>query len=164
MVLSDHGFSNTLVLGTKSDIWRVDCIGEGAFRDAVCVETSSLVCCTDNDMKGAGSGWVSFSGHIFISDDVTIGGFRASGFSVRVCSSTVYAFSFIETRPQDYLVLGVIPPDLSKSHFKELRTVVPIRLVTDRWNEDGAGLGTYGPPSVSSSEDLTATPELPYTP
>lgn len=36
--LSDHGLRNALILGTKADIWRVDCIGEGAFREAVRVE------------------------------------------------------------------------------------------------------------------------------
>lgn len=40
-------------------------------------------------MKGVGAGWTAFSGDIFISDEVTIGGFRASGFSVRVWSSTL---------------------------------------------------------------------------
>lgn len=55
------------------------------------------------------------------------------------------------------------PPDLSKSPFKELRMIVPVRLATDRWNEDGTGVGTYGPPSISSSDELPAAPELPYT-
>lgn len=41
--------------------------------------------------------------------------------------------------------------------------VVPIRLATDRWNEDGTGLGVYGPPSASSSEEFGAAPELPYS-
>ncbi|KAG9315843.1 hypothetical protein JVU11DRAFT_3492 [Chiua virens] len=120
---------NAIILGTKADIWRVDCIGEGAFRNA-----------------GTGVGWAAFSGDIFISDEIAVGGFRASGFSVR-----------------DYLVLTVMPLDLSKSAFKELRMVVPLRLVTDRWNVDGAGLGVYGPPSISSSEELGAEPELPYS-
>lgn len=71
---------------------------------------------------------------------------------------------FIETKPQDYLVLTMTPPDLSKSPFKELRMVVPIRLATDRWNNDGAGFGVYGPPSIDSSEELAAAPELSYTP
>jgi hypothetical protein len=69
----------------------------------------------------------------------------------------------IETKPQDYLVLTMTPPDLSKSPFKELRMVVPIRLATNRWNNDGTGFGAYGPPSISSSEELAATPELPCT-
>ncbi|KAH0831996.1 hypothetical protein J3R83DRAFT_12899 [Lanmaoa asiatica] len=100
---------NSIIFGTKPDIWRVDCIGEGAFRNA-----------------GIGADWAAFSGDIFISDEVTVGGFRASGFSVRSRSS--------ETKPQDYLVLTMTPPDLSKSPLKELRLVVPIRLATDCWN------------------------------
>ncbi|KAN0087511.1 hypothetical protein V8E55_006132 [Tylopilus felleus] len=120
---------NAVVFGTKADIWRVDCIGEGAFKNT-----------------GSGTDWEAFSGDIFISDEVTVGGFRASGFSVR-----------------DYLVLSMTPPDLSKSPFKELRMVVPIRLTTDRWNNDGTGLWAPGPPSISSSEELTAAPELSYT-
>ncbi|KAF9242652.1 hypothetical protein BU15DRAFT_86833 [Melanogaster broomeanus] len=123
---------NAIVLGTKTDIWRTDCIGEGAFRHA-----------------GDGPEWVAFSGEIFIGDHITIGGFRAGGFSVRDC-----------------LVLTMSPPDLIKSPFKELRMVVPIRLATDPWNEDGSGLGMYGgcygPPSLSSSEELSAEPELRY--
>ncbi|KAF8555747.1 hypothetical protein OG21DRAFT_1483672 [Imleria badia] len=121
---------NAVIFGTKADIWRVDCIGEGVFRNS-----------------GNGPDWQAFSGDIFISDEVTVGGFRASGFSVR-----------------DYLVLTMTPPDLSKSPFKELRMVVPIRLATDRWNNDGGGFGAYGPPSISSSEELAAAPELSYTP
>lgn len=38
--------------------------------------------------------------------------------------------------------------------------VVPIRLATDRWINDGRGLGASGPPSLSSSEELAAAPEL----
>jgi len=32
-------------------------------------------------------------GDIFISDEVTVGRFRASGFSVRECSSSLYAIA-----------------------------------------------------------------------
>ncbi|KIJ17626.1 hypothetical protein PAXINDRAFT_167632 [Paxillus involutus ATCC 200175] len=123
---------NAMVLGTKTDIWRVDCIGEGAFKYAE-----------------DGPGWTAFSGEIFIGNHITIGGFRAGGFSVRDC-----------------LVLTMTPPELVKSPFKELRLVVPIRLATDPWNEDGSGLGAYGgvydPPSMSSSEELLTPPELLY--
>jgi hypothetical protein len=123
---------NAMVLGTKTDIWKTDCIGEGAFRHA-----------------GGGPRWVAFSGEIFIDDHIAIGGFKTVGFSVR-----------------DYLVLTMNPPDPIKSPFKELRMVVPIRLATDPWNEDGSGIcmceGSYGPPSLSSTEDLSAAPELRY--
>lgn len=33
-----------MVFGTKTDIWRVDCIGEGAFRNAVRVESDDVRC------------------------------------------------------------------------------------------------------------------------
>lgn len=63
-------------------------------------------------------------------------------------------------------MLTMTPPELVKSPFKELRLVVPIRLATDPWNEDGSGLGAYGgvydPPSMSSSEELLTPPELLY--
>ncbi|KAG2147491.1 uncharacterized protein EDB93DRAFT_1147631 [Suillus bovinus] len=52
---------NALILGTRTDIWRVDCIGEGAFRHA-------------------GDG-----GDIYISPDIKVGGFRAGGFSIKDC-------------------------------------------------------------------------------
>ncbi|KAH7927817.1 hypothetical protein BV22DRAFT_1060350 [Leucogyrophana mollusca] len=124
--------SNAVVMGTKTDIWRVDCIGEGAFRHA-----------------GDGPDWISFSGEIFISSDVKIGGFKAGGLSVR-----------------DYMVLSVCPPDPVKAPFKELRQVVPIRLATDLWTEDGSFLDAfgaqYGPPSIPSSDELEAAPELRY--
>lgn len=35
-VLDNSLDSNALILGTRTDIWRVDYIGEGAFRHAVC--------------------------------------------------------------------------------------------------------------------------------
>lgn len=113
-------------------------------------------------MKGIGTDWAAFSGDIFIGDEITVGGFRASGFSVRVWPFTMYQMGSISTKPQDYLVFTMTPPDPSKSPFKELRMVIPVRLATDRWNDDGAGLSAYGPPSISSSEELAAAPELPY--
>ncbi|KAL4064166.1 hypothetical protein V8B97DRAFT_1988871 [Scleroderma yunnanense] len=58
---------NAVVLGTKTDIWRVDCIGEGAFKHT-----------------GSGSDWLAYSGEIFMASHITVGGFRAGGFSVRV--------------------------------------------------------------------------------
>ncbi|KAF8133724.1 hypothetical protein EV363DRAFT_1566582 [Boletus edulis] len=112
---------NAIVFGAKSDIWRVDCIGEAAFRNA-----------------GNGADWAAFSGDIFISDEVTVGGFRANG---------------------TILVLTTTPPDLSKSPFKELRMTVPIRLATDPWNNDGTGIGAYDTLFMSSSEELAAVPE-----
>ncbi|KAJ7368594.1 hypothetical protein DFH08DRAFT_831772 [Mycena albidolilacea] len=57
----------TTIHGTKTDIWRVDRIGEGGFRHA-----------------GDGATWISFSGEIPI-DPVKVTGFRVAGFSVMDC-------------------------------------------------------------------------------
>jgi len=59
---------NTIVSGAKTDIWRVDCIGEGTFRHA-----------------GDGPTWTAFTGEITISDSVKVSGFKASGLSVKDC-------------------------------------------------------------------------------
>ncbi|KAG2066328.1 hypothetical protein BDR04DRAFT_1106894 [Suillus decipiens] len=120
---------NASILGTRADIWRVDCIGEGAFRHA-----------------GDGAHWVAFSGDIYISPDIKVGGFRAGGFSAKDC-----------------VVLSMTPPDLSKSPFKELRLTVPVRLVTDSYVGDGSST-SGGPPSISSSDEVGAFPEFSYNP
>ena len=55
----------------------------------------------------------------------------------------------------------MIPPDISKSPFDELRCVVPIRLTTDPWTNDGSGGGvTSSEYSLPSSEDDAHYPEL----
>ncbi|KAF5382443.1 hypothetical protein D9615_002714 [Tricholomella constricta] len=59
---------NSIISGTKTDMWRVDCIGEGSFRHA-----------------GDGPTWTSFTGEIKISDSVKVSGFKASGLSVKDC-------------------------------------------------------------------------------
>lgn len=117
---------NALILGTRTDIWRVDCIGEGAFRHA-----------------GDGAHWVAFSGDIYISPDIKVGAVKAGGFSIKDC-----------------VVLTMTPPDLSKSPFKELRLTVPVRLATDPYPSGFSGQA--GPPSISSSDEFGATPELSY--
>lgn len=114
---------NTLMFGTKSDMWTVDCIGEAAFKHI-----------------GEGSDWLAYSGEVFIADHITVGGFRAGGFSVR-----------------DFLVLTVNPTDLTMSPFKETRMVVPIQFTTDPWTEDGPGPTLYGP----SLEGASGSPDLP---
>ena len=47
----------------------------------------------------------------------------------------------------------MLPPDISKSPFDELRCVVPIRLATDPWTYDGSGGLAASEYSVPSSED-----------
>lgn len=51
----------------------------------------------------------------------------------------------------------MVPPDISKSPFDELRCIVPIRLTTDAYTNDGSGGGARAEPSEysgpSSDED-----------
>ncbi|KAI6113408.1 hypothetical protein EDD16DRAFT_1484130 [Pisolithus croceorrhizus] len=115
---------NALIFGTKSDMWTVDCIGEAAFKHI-----------------GEGSDWLAYSGEVFIANHITLGGFRAGGFSVRDC-----------------LVLTVNPTDLTTSPFKEMRMVVPIQFTTDRWIEGGPDLTLYG----SGLEIASGEPDFPH--
>ncbi len=39
-------------------------------------------------------------------------------------------------RHQDFIILSIVPPGSHSSPFLELRTLVPIRLVTDPQNSD----------------------------
>lgn len=59
---------NEEILGTKTDMWRVDGIGEATFR-----------------LVGDAPAWISYSGEIVIDDSVKIAGFKAGGLSVRDC-------------------------------------------------------------------------------
>lgn len=95
----------TTIQGTKTDIWRVDCIGDGEFRHA-----------------GDGATWMSFSGEIKI-EPVKVTGFKIAGLSV-----------------QDCLLLTVTPPDVTKAAFIGIREMIPVRLTTDPWAEDGRGI------------------------
>ncbi|KAJ6538545.1 hypothetical protein DFH09DRAFT_1177180 [Mycena vulgaris] len=57
----------TVIHGTKTDIWRVDPIGQGTFKHA-----------------GDGPTWMSFSGEIEI-EPIKVMGFRIAGLSVQDC-------------------------------------------------------------------------------
>ncbi|KAF7987044.1 hypothetical protein HWV62_171 [Athelia sp. TMB] len=81
----------------KTDIWRVDCIGRGTFKHA-----------------GDGPDWMSFVGQIHVNENVVLGGFKASGLTVKDC-----------------IVLSMTPPDPVKAPYRELRQVVPVLLTTD---------------------------------
>ncbi|KAJ7167469.1 hypothetical protein C8R46DRAFT_1093101 [Mycena filopes] len=95
----------TTIMGTKTNIWRVDPIGEGAFR-----------------LAGDGATWTSFSGEIEIKP-VKVTGFLSAGLSV-----------------QDCILFTVTPPDVTKAAFVGIREMVPVRLTTDPWSEDGRGV------------------------
>lgn len=57
---------NTIIAGTKTDMWRVDCIGEALLKHV-----------------DDGPSWVSYSGEINIHKNVKVGGFRAAGLNVK---------------------------------------------------------------------------------
>ncbi|KAF7352555.1 hypothetical protein MVEN_01220800 [Mycena venus] len=103
----------TTIHGTKTDIWRVDCIGEGGCSGTQCV------------LQGDGATWMSFSGEIPI-EPVKVTGFRIAGLSVSDC-----------------LLLTVTPPDVTKAAFVGIREVIPVRLTTDPWTEDGRGIAPF---------------------
>jgi hypothetical protein len=58
-------------------------------------------------------------------------------------------------------VLSMIPPDVTKSPFDELRLVVPVRLTTDSYSNDGSiPLSTADADSAPSSEDDASSQRL----
>ncbi|KAI0670876.1 hypothetical protein C8Q78DRAFT_1069600 [Trametes maxima] len=57
---------NTLVMGTKTDMWRVDTIGVGNFRHS-----------------GDGPDWLAFSGEVRVDGQIKVGGFKAGGLVVK---------------------------------------------------------------------------------
>ncbi|KAI0354874.1 hypothetical protein OH77DRAFT_367419 [Trametes cingulata] len=57
---------NAMVLGTKTDMWRVDTIGEAEFRHS-----------------GDGPDWLAFAGEIRVDEQVKVGGFKAGGLTVK---------------------------------------------------------------------------------
>ncbi|KAF8903178.1 hypothetical protein CPB84DRAFT_1814790 [Gymnopilus junonius] len=97
---------NTTIVGAKTDMWRVDCIGEGTFKHA-----------------GDGPSFMTYSGEIMV-ERTKIPAFRAAGLSVKDC-----------------LLFTINPTDPSKTPFAELREVIPIRLATEPWTPNGAGIG-----------------------
>lgn len=50
-------------------------------------------------------------------------------------------------------MLTMVPPDISKSPFDELRCVVPVRLTTDPWTHDDNGGPAPSEYSLPSSEE-----------
>ncbi|KAJ7044611.1 hypothetical protein C8F04DRAFT_1350853 [Mycena alexandri] len=109
----------TTILGTKTNIWRADCIGEAKFS-----------------LAGDGASWTSFSGEITI-EPLKVTGFLSAGLSV-----------------QDCILFTVTPPDVTKAAFVGIREVVPVRLTTDPWTEDGRGFS-----AAQQSFSVPSSPE-----
>ncbi|KAF8967179.1 hypothetical protein BDZ97DRAFT_1656721 [Flammula alnicola] len=100
---------NTVMYGVKTDIWRVDCIGEGTFKRA-----------------GDGPSHISYTGEITLDEKaIKVPAFKAAGLSVKDC-----------------ILFTVTPLDVGKAPFSELREVIPVRLTTDSWTPNGAGIGS----------------------
>ncbi|KAF8895631.1 hypothetical protein BD779DRAFT_1619326 [Infundibulicybe gibba] len=57
-----------VIKGTKTDMWKVDCIGEGKFEHAA-----------------DGANWISFSGEIKVNRNIRVAGFKAAGLTVKDC-------------------------------------------------------------------------------
>ncbi|KAF7332284.1 hypothetical protein MKEN_00109600 [Mycena kentingensis (nom. inval.)] len=117
--------SMSTIQPTKTDIWRVDSIGEGVFKHA-----------------GDGATWISFSGEIEI-EPVRVMGFRIAGLSVADC-----------------LLFTVTPPDVSKAAFVGVRHMVPVRLTTDKYTEDGRGIA-LGDAATDAADDGVSIPPSP---
>jgi hypothetical protein len=64
---SNCDIRNQEIDGTRTDMWRTEVIGSGAFERA-----------------GDGSDWMSLNGRLNVSDRITVGGFRAGGLFVKV--------------------------------------------------------------------------------
>jgi hypothetical protein len=115
-------------MGTKTDIWRVDCVGKTTFNQPVSNTEQDLVLLVLIFIQDGGSGWRAFQGEIVIDSSVKTGGFKAAGLSVK-----------------DFLVLSVTLPDPREALFSDLRLVIPIRLATDAWTAvNGSNLGVVG--------------------
>lgn len=122
---------NALILGTRTDIWRVDCIGEGAFRHA----------------GDGGAHWTAFSGEIYISPDTKVGGFKAGGFSIKDCVVLTMTPPDLSKSPFKELRLTV-PIRLATDPYP-------------RNGSGAAGFnGHTSPPSIHSSDEFGAIPEL----
>ena len=60
-----------------------------------------------------------------------------------------------EILPKDCIVLSIVHPDPSKTPYRELRQVIPVRLTTDHWSLNN-DLEYFTP------DDLETQPELRY--
>ncbi|KAF7335710.1 hypothetical protein MVEN_02226500 [Mycena venus] len=81
---------------------------------------------------GDGATHTSFSGEVKI-DPIKVMGFHVPGLSI-----------------QDCILLTVEPPEGTNAPFVGIREVIPIRLTTDGWSEDGSGIAAARRSSGSS--------------
>ncbi|PPQ75815.1 hypothetical protein CVT24_002677 [Panaeolus cyanescens] len=83
-------------------------------------------CIAEGTFKHAGDGptWIAFKGEMIVDEEIKVAGFRAAGLSVKDC-----------------ILLTVTPHDPIKSPFGDLREVIPVKLATDPWSANGAGIG-----------------------
>ena len=56
----------------------------------------------------------------------------------------------------------MMPPDPVKTPFSELRCVVPVRLTTDPWSDDGMGQFASTEYSVPSTPEETSQAGTPF--
>lgn len=85
-------------------------------------------CIAEGTFKHAGDGptWVAFNGEMIIDADIKVAGFKAAGLSVKDC-----------------ILFTINPFDLLKSPFGDLREIVPVKLATNAWTANGAGIGAH---------------------
>jgi len=110
--------------------------------------------------QGDGPTWILFTGEVTIKEG-TIPGFRAAGLSVKVCSTCnrLQRDVGLILLIQDFILFTVNPHDPKKSPFRDLRQVIPVRLTTDAWTMNGAGVGILPafeysePPSPGDTHD-----------
>jgi len=84
---------------TRTDMWRVDSIGEAAFRHA-----------------GDGPTWISFSGEITVDPSIKVMGFKAGGLTVKDC--ILFSMTPPEAQKAPFIELRqVIPIRLTTDPF-----------------------------------------------
>lgn len=70
--------SHPVLRGNNTDIWKTVSIAEGTFKRF--------------DGEGGGHEWMAWSGEIRIDKSVDVAGFKASGFSVKVCVELLHLY------------------------------------------------------------------------
>jgi len=63
---------------------------------------------------------------------------------------------------QDCVVLSISPPEGLKGPISDLRMVIPVRIVTDPWNNDGAATYVFNTSPSGSTEFASEQQGLAY--